>query len=228
MSNVELSPLEKKLVDRLIALKPKNLLELGCGDGRKLIYLNQNSDIHVMGIDIYEPFIKDLQKAGIDAQIGDARKLPYPEKSVDWVLIANSLHHVANPNKMISAAMKVAKIGVIVVDPWYDKTIYSQELTAELSAWFKKLHQSLGFFHREGLSAGEIVAAIEDDISELEVYYELILEELEINEFLEPQQQYIKELKANHYLLWELNQIKNKLNGKFLSKPGQVVVIIKK
>ncbi|WP_419419939.1 class I SAM-dependent methyltransferase [Legionella sp. D16C41] len=226
----KLSQLEKKLIERIIALKPKahTLLEVGCGDGRKLIYLKNKHNMKVFGIDIYNPYIEKLRQLAIDVEVGDARHLPYPDNKFSWVLIANSLHHIPNPEDALSEALRVAQYGVIVVDPWYDKTIYSQQLSAELSAWCKKLHQSLGYFHREGLSAGEIINAITQDISDIEIYYELFLKELDLNAFFKVQQQYIDQLHDNHYLLWELKQIKHKNQDSFISEPGQVIVIIRK
>ncbi|STX50197.1 Rebeccamycin O-methyltransferase [Legionella busanensis] len=230
MSFPKLSTLEKKLVERIINLKPKahSLLEVGCGDGKKLIYLKNKYFMKVYGIDLYEPYVEKLRQANISVEIGDARLLTYANDNFSWVLVANSLHHIPNPEDALAEALRVAKYGVIVVDPWYDKTIYSQQLSASLAAWCKKLHQSLGYFHREGLSAGEIINAITHEISGIEVYYELFINELNIEEFFKIQQQYITQLQENHYLLWELKQIKHRINNNFISEPGQVVVIIRK
>ncbi|STX55547.1 type 11 methyltransferase [Legionella beliardensis] len=230
MAYSKLSILEKKLIEKIVNLKPKTrtLLEVGCGDGRKLIYLQANYPIKVSGIDLYEPYVEKLRQQNIDASLGDARHLPYANDKFNWVLIANSLHHIPDPENALSEAIRVAKNGVIVVDPWYDKTIYSQQLSAELAAWCKKLHQSLGYFHREGLSAGEIINAITREISSIEIYYELFIKELNLKDFFKVQQQYIAQLQENHYLLWELNQIKSRIHDSFISEPGQVIVIIRK
>lgn len=230
MPTAKLSGLEKKLIERLLQLKPKltTLLEIGCGDGKKLIYLQRQYNIKVSGIDIYEPYIRNLKKLGISAYLGDARKLPYADRHFSWVLVANMLHHVPDPDTILSEAFRVTKNGMIVVEPWFDTSIVSQQLSAELNAWCKKLHQSLGYFHREGLNAGEIMKAINFEISDIEIYYEFLLEELNFKSLINKQKKHIKKLSQNHYLLWELKQINYKIKDYFISNAGQVVVIIKK
>jgi ubiquinone/menaquinone biosynthesis C-methylase UbiE len=230
MSSLKLSTLERALIDRIRLLRPKvkSLLEVGCGEGNKLVYLKKNTDIKVSGIDIYPPFVATLNQSGITTILGNAVHLPYKDSAFDWLLIANSIHHIPNPEAALSEAIRVAAAGVIIVEPWFDNSLYSQQLTAELAAYYIKLQQSLGYFHRSGLNAGEIINLINCEISNIKIFYELFPEELDLEESLKVQDKHIEKLPENHYLLWELKQIKQKLRDKFLSKPGQLVLIIRK
>lgn len=225
-----LTALEKKLLDHftLSAGKLNKLLEIGCGDGRNLLYLKNHYSVDVFGIDVHEPYISQLKKQDVSVAMGDARELSFSENFFDWVLMANSLHHMPNPHIAMREAFRVAKNGVVVIDPWFDTSLVSQQLGAEISTWFTKLHQSLGYFHRTGLSAGEIIALVNVPILSIEVSYELVLERRDIAAALQEQKEYIDRLSDHHYLLWELEQIKEKLQNKFVSQPGAVMVIIKK
>ncbi len=225
-----LSKSDQQLIAKLNALEPKitSLLEVGCGQGDKLIYLQNEGNISVAGIDVHEPYIKDLQAQGIQAKIDNVNKpLPYPDKSFDWVLLGKVLHHLPRPQQAIKEAARVAQQGIIVTEPWFDKTIVSQQLSAELSAFFLKLEQGLGYFHRLGLTAGEVIALLDIDITQLDIEYQVALEELDLEAYFAERMPYIKQLTPHHYLTWELAQLKAKLKDHFLTQPGQLIMFIR-
>jgi ubiquinone/menaquinone biosynthesis C-methylase UbiE len=93
-------------------------LELGCGDGpfaRRL--LHRNMDIY--GADISLPLLH--LSRNMTPVLADALRLPFPDKSFDWVICAFSLHHMPDPAKSIQESIRVLKEGgkIIIVDPNY-------------------------------------------------------------------------------------------------------------
>lgn len=230
MCDIALRSLDQRLVDRLLHLRPvpRTLLEMGCGEGHKLIALKSAHDIAVCGVDTYEPSLALLKDAGIDTRACDMRRLPFDDNTFDWVLIANSLHHVTNPRDAIREGARVARHGIVICEPWLDQTIASQRTTHALCEWSNALLQSLGYFHRPGLSAGEILELIDFDAVSAEIDYELDVVRWDVQQWLTDMAPRIAKLSRDHYLRWRLNQLLSTLPSGSATQPGQVVVVVRK
>jgi len=223
-----LSDREQALVDRLLksASDLKRVLDVGCGEGKILKYL-QAKDIDVFGVDSHEPTIEQLKKDGIPADVLNARKLPFEDDHFDWVILSGVLHHIPNPGEAIDEAIRVAKQGVIMSEPWFDETVKSHRLAAEVDAWAKKLHQSLGFFHRKGLSSGEIIGSIgSTDVKNIAVVYESFYTPEDLDVWFKNQEQYYSQLPEDHVIAWEGRVLRERMKDQFVCEPGWVIVTL--
>ncbi len=223
-----LSNREQALVDRLFQLSPQvgSVLDVGCGAGNIIKHLSK-LDVTAVGIDSHEATIQQLKNEGIVATIGEATKLEFEDNSFEWVILSGVLHHLPNSKQAMDEAIRVARHGVMIGEPWFDQTVRCHRLAAELDAWAKKLHQSLGFYHRTGLSAGEIIELISsEDVKNIVAYYETYFEEEDLDEWFENQEQYTKQLPKNHVIAWEGRVLKEKMGTQFLCKNGWVIVAL--
>ncbi|MGF7131485.1 ubiquinone/menaquinone biosynthesis C-methylase UbiE [Paraburkholderia sp. EB58] len=230
MSDSHLSAGDRRLVDRLSRMEPlpASVLEMGCGEGHKLVALKRSHNVDAYGVDSHEPSVSSLNKAGIGAMVGDMRNLPFDDHHFDWVLIANSLHHIPNPQDALREGARVARHGVVICEPWCDQTIESQRTTYALCQWSNALVQSLGYFHREGLSAGEILDLVDFEAASAEVFYELGIARWDVNEWLKHFSPYMDQLAETHFLRWRLKHLLGTLPTDTATEPGQVVVVIRK
>jgi ubiquinone/menaquinone biosynthesis C-methylase UbiE len=230
MCDIALRALDRRLVDRLLHLNPapRTLLEMGCGEGRKLLALKHGHDMEVCGVDTYEPSLCALKDAGVDARACDMRQLPFDDDAFDWVLIANSLHHVTNPGDALKEGARVARHGLVICEPWLDHTIASQRTTHALCEWSNSLLQSFGYFHRTGLSAGEVLELIDFNVASAEIHHELDIARWDVQQWLKDLAPWIAKLSPDHYLRWRLNQLLNTLPIATSTQPGQVTVVIRK
>jgi SAM-dependent methyltransferase len=201
---------------------------MGCGEGHKLVALKRRHNVDAYGVDTHEPSVSALIGAGIGALVGDMRHLPFEDRHFDWVLIANSLHHIPNPQEALREGARVARHGVVVCEPWCDRTIESQRTTYALCEWSNALVQSRGYFHREGLSAGEILDLVDFEAASAEVCYELGIARWDVNEWLKYFRPYMDELTGTHFLRWRLKHLLGTLPTGTATEPGQVVVVIRK
>jgi len=110
---------------RLSALLEKELeegttiLDVGCGrcsplkDVRKKCYK--------VGLDIYEPYISKSKKLRIHDEyvVGDARTLPFPSNSFDYVIAIEVIEHLTKSDglKMIKEMERIAKKKIILTTP---------------------------------------------------------------------------------------------------------------
>lgn len=75
---------------------PKSVLEVGCGSGGNLAYLDGVP--HRFGVDVHEPSLQQaVLNTGGKARLfrASATELPFPDRSMDLVVTAGCLIHIA-------------------------------------------------------------------------------------------------------------------------------------
>lgn len=136
MPNIYQTDYHKKYSQDLIARKhlldfvEKNLdfqgkvgLDAGCDGGFLTFYLVKNGAKKIYGIDLSPGFIKknikNAKKWKLTGKtffrVGDVEKLPYKDKSFDFIVCSEVLEHVENPKKVISEFKRVLKKGGVVL-----------------------------------------------------------------------------------------------------------------
>lgn len=81
-------------LNRVKNLKPRNVLEVGCGNGRNL-QLIANNGIDLYGVDISIEGITHAQKRKIGSFVcGSAKKLPFDDDSFDLVFSVHALEQM--------------------------------------------------------------------------------------------------------------------------------------
>lgn len=102
-------------------VKPRTLLDVGCGTGRGIEYLSEKMpSVAAFGIEPVRALIeqsraKDPARAGTIMQ-GSGDKLPFADRSVDVVCSFAILHHVREPNAIVREMLRVADKAVLIVD----------------------------------------------------------------------------------------------------------------
>lgn len=110
-------------------IKPKaKILEVGCGYGRNLMALAKFKDAHITGIDQSQDDLRQAQ-ALIDNKLSDdkdrfklievnAKKLPFPDNSFDFVVLWQVMEHVyddQNQEIIIAEISRVLKNGGLLL-----------------------------------------------------------------------------------------------------------------
>ncbi len=117
-------------------VKGKDVLELATGPG--LIAKNVADVTHRMVATDFSPdMIKQAQKGNnpvnFTFEIADASNLPYTDHFFDVVIIANCLHIVPNPEKVLSEIERVMKEGGLLIAPnFIERKIASPNLWQKL------------------------------------------------------------------------------------------------
>lgn len=150
-----------RFVERLLALAPRSVLDVGCGVGGLLASLKGRvADLH--GIDPDPARIDEARAAGLNVGPGDAYALAHPAQSIDIVTFQYVPHHLADWPRALAEALRVARRGVLVIEGWYDRSLPSQETAAQLEAWSKAIDRATGMVHENYPSAGQLVASLPD------------------------------------------------------------------
>lgn len=81
---------------RLLDKEATSVLDVGCGKGRPMAFLNQGRRFLAVGIDVFRPYLVEARAVGAyDALVqGDVRCLPFRLRSFDTVLLVEILEHL--------------------------------------------------------------------------------------------------------------------------------------
>ena len=87
------APLRDAMVERLAALRPDHLLDIGCGEGYYTAAMAAQSAV-TAGLDIAKPAIRLAAKrfgSGITWVVGSGARLPVADDAIDVILATNQL-----------------------------------------------------------------------------------------------------------------------------------------
>ena len=82
------------LWDAIVAAAPRQVLEVGGGPGEVSERIARELGAGVRYVDISPRMVALARARGLDAQVGDARALPFEDASFDTVVAAWMLYHV--------------------------------------------------------------------------------------------------------------------------------------
>lgn len=98
-----------------------SILDIGCGEGRPMSFINRHRDFCAVGVDIFEPCLRQCQESNIYWALirADVTKLPFKAKSFDIVLAMEVLEHLEKEDgrELLKAMEKIATKQVIVSTP---------------------------------------------------------------------------------------------------------------
>lgn len=109
------------------------VLDIGCGDGQlALALMRLRPDLKVEGVDVV-PRPRTL----IPVAQYDGVRLPFADKSFDYVTIVDVLHHTREPGAVLAEAGRVARQGVVVKD--HLREGLGAQITLSFMDWFGNL-----------------------------------------------------------------------------------------
>lgn len=87
------------------------VLDLGCGEGGLLAFLNRSRSIRGQGIELNEKAVHECVKKGLSVCHGDIESglLEYPDRSFDYVILNQSLQEVRRADALLTDALRVGR-----------------------------------------------------------------------------------------------------------------------
>lgn len=95
-------------------------VDLGCGAGQLVMEIARKTPgLHMTGIDLAEKMLADARQSAhrvgmeyqVDFRLGNVEEIPFPDRSLDLVISTASLHHWADPLKVLNEIERVLKPG---------------------------------------------------------------------------------------------------------------------
>jgi methionine biosynthesis protein MetW len=108
--------LEFKIIAELIEKKTR-VLDVGCGDGTLMEFLQNNKKIDIRGIEISKSNVQKCIEKGLTVIEGDAEKdlTQFPDSSFDYVILSQTLQAFLNPEKVITELLRVGKKAIVTI-----------------------------------------------------------------------------------------------------------------
>jgi SAM-dependent methyltransferase len=123
-----LSPVLEVLYD----LKDFSWLTIGDGAGTDSWRLQKAGFKNVTASDLSDSLLIESNKRGYinNYSVINAEKIDLPDDYFDFILCKETLHHMSNPYQAIHECLRVAKFGVVLIepqDPWIDPPVESNK-----------------------------------------------------------------------------------------------------
>lgn len=96
----------KFLQEKQISLKEKKVLDLGCGRGGYSLKFRKEG-AKVTALDITREYFQNV--SGVNFVLGDATKMPFKQKSFDFVFCSSLIEHIKYPRLLVSEIKRVLK-----------------------------------------------------------------------------------------------------------------------
>jgi len=121
--------------NRVAELRPRRLLDVGCGDGSRLLKYLKHSPEVFCGIEGHPVLMQKARDRGLQVQTFDLnRSWPYADAAFDVVHASQVIEHVHNTRWFVSEALRVLAPGGFAI------------LTSEnLTSWLNTAASILGF-----------------------------------------------------------------------------------
>lgn len=87
------------------------VLDIGCGDGELLEYLNKNKKCKVSGIEISNHKVSKALLKGLSVVQGNAEEdlKSYPDKSFDYAILSHTIQATHRPDKVLQEMLRISK-----------------------------------------------------------------------------------------------------------------------
>ena len=107
---------EFKIIADLVE-KNTRVLDVGCGDGTLMEFLNTNKKVDIRGIEISKNKVQKCIEKGLTVIEGNAEfdLKQFPDKSFDYVLLSQTLQAFLNPELVIDELLRVGKKAIVTI-----------------------------------------------------------------------------------------------------------------
>jgi SAM-dependent methyltransferase len=167
--------LRARFTERLLALDPASVLDVGCGGGG-LLATCRDRGVAAVGIEVARERLAAARSEGLSVVAAAAERLPFADGSFDWVTMHHVPHHLHDPRTALGEACRVARIGLFLAEPWNLPGLRGQDLALRFDDWMKAVERRLGRDHHPNHSPVELLALLADPSQwEVEVHQYLRL-----------------------------------------------------
>ena len=140
--NLPLQDRGKALLALAGRLRPRRVLEAGCGTGHWLAAMHSVAP-HLFGLDLSQGMLNQARKrgAGLGLVRGTAVQLPFRQEQFDLIVCIDAIHHFSHPRGFIAEAFRALRPGgalaILYGDPrhgvWYVYSYFENVYAADLA-----------------------------------------------------------------------------------------------
>jgi SAM-dependent methyltransferase len=98
-------------LDAIAEVRPRRVLEVGCGWGEFAARAVEELDVELVAIDQSERMVELARERGVDARVGDVQGLPLADGEFDCATANWMLYHVADLDRALGELARVLRPG---------------------------------------------------------------------------------------------------------------------
>ena len=93
------------------------IIDIGCGDGELLDFLNKNKNAKIQGLEIDQKKVNKCVAKGLSVIQGDADKdlSLYPEKSFEYVILSQTIQATLEPKKILYELTRIGEKVIVSI-----------------------------------------------------------------------------------------------------------------
>jgi ubiquinone/menaquinone biosynthesis C-methylase UbiE len=155
--------------EALHTIQAHTILDVATGRGDFILFLKEHlgSFGSAVGIDIKKSSgwtTQEINTSQIHFLEMDAAKLDFQDGSFDLVSISNSLHHMAQPARVLSEMTRVLKPGGIFLfhEMYTDRQTPAQQTHTLLHQWWGKIDTLEGVWHNSPFKRSEMIRFLKE------------------------------------------------------------------
>jgi SAM-dependent methyltransferase len=92
-------------------VRPRKILEAGCGEGELAERMARELGADVVAIDVSERMVELTRARGLEAEVQDVQELPFDDASFDCAVAAWMLYHVPDLDRAVAELARVLRPG---------------------------------------------------------------------------------------------------------------------
>lgn len=91
------------------------VLDLGCGEGQLMAYLEAKKGCNVRGIEIAAPKVRKAVAKGLSVYQGDINDglADYPDQRFDYVVLSQTLQEAQNPRALLAEMVRIGRHAIV-------------------------------------------------------------------------------------------------------------------
>ena len=103
-------------IARLIK-KNSKVLDVGCGNGELMKYINENITIDIRGLELSKSNVQKCVEKGLTVIEGDAEKdlKQFPPLSFDYVILSQTLQAFLDPENVLNELLRIGKKAIVTI-----------------------------------------------------------------------------------------------------------------